>query len=69
MSNPTGARSAMGRRKPLGWLPWLLLLLLVIVVAVIVIVVTNVNDDDSGAITKIDTASPIVLVAGPAAAA
>ncbi len=44
-------------------LPWLGLLL-AIIVAVIVLVVSNVNDDDENA--AIATASPIVLVAGPA---
>lgn len=53
----------MGRPKPLSW-PALARAALAIIVAVIVFVVSNVNDDDeSGAIA---TASPIVLVAGPA---
>jgi hypothetical protein len=43
----TGARSASGRkRKPLGWLPWVLLLLLALVIAVVVLIVANTADDD-----------------------
>jgi hypothetical protein len=43
----TGARSATGRkRKPLGWLPWVLLLLLALVVALVVLIVVRNDDDD-----------------------
>jgi hypothetical protein len=43
----TGARSATGRkRKPLGWLPWVLLLILALIIAVVILVVVRVKDDD-----------------------
>ena len=45
-SSVSGSRSATGRRKPLGWLPWVLLLLLAAVIAVVAFVVVNVADDD-----------------------
>jgi hypothetical protein len=67
MPHPSiGARSATGRkRKPLGWLPWLLLVILAIVIALVVlIVVRNRNDNDSA------PARPVVtlVVTQPAAA-
>ncbi len=64
MTAAGGARSATGRRKPLGWLPWVLLLLLAIVIAVVVLTVANVGNDEDGAIATSPTP-----VAGPAAAA
>ena len=43
----TGARSATGRkRKPLGWLPWVLLLILALVIALVVLITVRNNDDD-----------------------
>lgn len=48
MARTTGARSATGRRRPLGWLPWLLALLIAVLIAVVVLVVVNSDDDQDG---------------------
>jgi hypothetical protein len=63
----TGARSATGRRrKPLGWLPWVLLLVLALIVAVVILIVVRVkdDDDDTAAVTTptvaADVATPAV---------
>ena len=54
----TGARSATGRkRKPLGWLPWVLLLILALVIALVVLVVVGNADDDDDAHPALPTVS------------